>query len=283
VKRRRLSLPDNYGTWAVVAGASEGLGAAFAAELATRGMNLVLVARRGQLLAELATELSGAHGIEARCVAADLADPDFAGELANAADGLEVGIVVYNAAFTPMGPFLELPDAEVARAVDVNVRGPMLAVRALAPAMCERGRGAVVLMSSLSGLQGTPHISVYAASKAFNTNLAESLWYELRLRGIDVVACCAGAMPTPGYVKNFGKKVPGMLSPQEAVRQTLDALSRGPRFVPGRINRITAVLMSRLLSRRGAVRLIGRNTGRLSRQAKPRPERPVSAANKSGK
>lgn len=244
----------------MVAGASEGLGAAFARELATRGMKLVLVARRGDLLGQIADELRGTFGIEVRCVVADLADPAFAGQLAEAADDLEVGVVVYNAAFTPMGPFLEVPDPEVAQAVDVNVRGPMLAVRALVPAMCERGRGAVVLMSSLSGLQGTPHIAVYAASKAFNINLAESLWYELRSAGIDVVACCAGAMPTPGYERNFGKKVPGMLSPQEAARRTLNALGRGPRFVPGSVNRMTAVLMGRLLSRRSAVRVIGRNT-----------------------
>ena len=260
MKRQRPHLPDKYGDWAVVAGASEGLGAAFARELAARGMNLVLVARRGGLLAEVADDLTDAYGIEARCVVADLADQAFAAELATAASGLDVGIVVYNAAFAPLGPFLDNSEPEIARAVDVNVRGPMLAVQALAPAMCDRGRGAVVLMSSLSGLQGTPHIAVYAASKAFNTHLAESLWYELRSSGIDVVACCAGAMPTPGYQKNFGKKVPGMLSPQAAARQTLDALSRGPRFVPGLVNRMTAVLMGRLLSRRSAVRLIGRNT-----------------------
>ncbi|WP_419908660.1 SDR family NAD(P)-dependent oxidoreductase [Candidatus Poriferisodalis sp.] len=244
----------------MVAGASEGLGAAFARELATRGMNLVLVARRGGVLAEVADDLTDAYGIEVRCVVADLADPAFVEQLASAASGLDVGVVIYNAAFAPLGPFLDNSEPEIARAVDVNVRGPMLAVRALAPAMCDRGRGAVVLMSSLSGLQGTPHIAVYAASKAFNTHLAESLWYELRTSGIDVVACCAGAMPTPGYQKNFGKKVPGMLNPQEAARRTLDALSRGPRFVPGCVNRMTAVLMGRLLSRRSAVRLIGRNT-----------------------
>lgn len=260
MRRSARSLPERYGAWAVVAGASEGLGAAFAAELATRGMNLVLVARRGQLLTEVADELRGTHGIAVRCVVADLADPAFVEQLAAAADGLDVGIIVYNAAFAPLGPFLDNSEPEITRAVDVNVRGPMLAVRALVPAMCERGRGAVVLMSSLSGLQGTPRIAVYAASKAFNTHLAESLWYELRSAGIDVVACCAGAMPTPGYEKNFGKKVPGMLNPQEAARQTLDALSRGPRFVPGLVNRMTAVLMGRVLSRRGAVRLIGRNT-----------------------
>ena len=264
MKPQRLPLPSRYGEWAVVAGASEGLGAAFARQLAARGMNVVAVARRGDLLAELAEGLTDEHGVEVRCVMADLADPAFAAELAAAVTGLDVGIVIYNAAFTPMGPFLEIPDDEIAQAVNVNVHGPMRAVRALTPAMCVKRRGAVVLMSSLSGMQGTPGISVYAATKAFNTNLAESLWYELRPHGIDVVACCAGAMPTPGYRKNFGKDVPGMLSPDEAARRTLDGLGRGPRLVPGLVNRLTAHLMSRLLSRRAAVRLIGRNTSTTS-------------------
>ena len=264
MKRQRLPLPSRYGEWAVVAGASEGLGAAFARQLAARGMNVVAVARRGHLLAELAEQLTDEHGVEVRCVVADLADPAFAAELTEAVDGLDVGIVVYNAAYTPMGPFLDIPDEEIAQAINVNVHGPMRAVRALVPAMCAKRRGAVVLMSSLSGMQGTPHISVYAATKAFNTNLAESLWYELRPYGIDVVACCAGAMPTPGYRKNFGKDVPGMLSPDEAARRTLDGLGRGPRLVPGLVNRVTAQLTGRLLTRRAAVCLIGRNTSTTS-------------------
>ncbi len=261
---RDRSLASTYGKWAVVAGASEGLGAAFATQLAVRGMNLVLVARRGDLLAERAEQLIAEHGVEVRCVVLDLADPAFAGALADAVAGLDLGIVVYNAAFTPVGPFLEAPDEEISQAVDVNVRGPLLALRALVPFMCSSGRGAVVLMSSLSGLQGTPHISVYAASKAFNLILAEGLWYELRSHGIDVVACCAGAMRTPGYMRSFGRDVPGMLSPDEAARRTLDGLGRGPRLVPGFVNRITAVLMGRLLSRKAAIRLIGRNTRHLT-------------------
>ena len=157
----------------MVAGASEGLGAAFATQLAARGMGLVLVARRGRLLAELKEQLIAEYGVEVRCIVLDLADPAFATELAGSVAGLDLGIVVYNAAFTPVGPFLEAPDEEIEQAVDVNVRGPLLALRALVPPMCDRGRGAVVLMSSLAGLQGTPYISAYAASKAFNLILAE--------------------------------------------------------------------------------------------------------------
>ncbi|MCY4630388.1 MAG: SDR family NAD(P)-dependent oxidoreductase [bacterium] len=260
MKRRARSLPDRYGPWALVAGASEGLGAAFASQLAARGMHLVLVARRGHLLAQLEEQFTTEYQVEVRCVVGDLADPTFAETLAGAVAGLELGIVIYNAAYTAVGPFTEAPEEEIEQVVDVNVLGPLRVLRALVPAMCARGRGAVVLMSSLSGLQGTPFISVYAASKAFNMILAEGLWYELRAHGVEVVACCAGAMSTPGYIKSFNRDVPGMLSPEEAARRTLDGLGGGPRLVPGVVNRLTAVLLGRLLPRRWAVRLIGRNT-----------------------
>ena len=96
-----------------------------------------------------------------------------------------------------MGPFVDADHEAIEQAVDVNVRGPLLLLRTLVPAMRERGRGAVVLMSSLTGLQGSPHVSVYAASKAFNLVLAEGLWYELRGHGVEVLACLAGATRTP--------------------------------------------------------------------------------------
>ena len=260
MKPRARALPDSYGPWALVVGASEGLGAAFASQLAARGMQLVLVARRGHLLAQLQEQLTAEYQVEVRCVVGDLADPAVVETLADAVAELELGIIIYNAAHTAVGPFTEAPEEEIERVVDVNVRGPLRVLRTLVPAMCSRGRGAVVLMSSLSGLQGTPYISVYAASKAFNMILAEGLWYELRSHGVEVVACCAGAMRTPGYIKSFNRDVPGMLSPEEAARRTLDGIGRGPRLVPGAVNRLTAVLLGRLLPRRTAVRLIGRNT-----------------------
>ena len=258
--QRASSLPIRYGRWALVAGASEGLGAAFAAQLAERGMHLVLIARRGHLLAELAERLTAEYGVEARCLVLDLADRAFARTLGDAVAELDIGVVVYNAAHVPAGLFLDAGSDAIERAVDVNVRGPLLLLRTLAPHMCARGRGAVVLMSSLSGLQGAPHVSAYAATKAFNMILAEGLWYEMREHGVEVAACCAGAMRTPGYDRSFDRDVPGMLSPDEAARRTLDALGRGPRIVPGLVNRITAQVMTRLLPRRTAIRLIARST-----------------------
>lgn len=257
------SFPDRYGKWAVVAGASEGLGEAFAAALAARGMNVVLVARRGRILEAIGERLAAEHGVEVRCLELDLSAAGFPGTLKEATGDLDLGVLVYNAAFVPMGQFLDNDEDGIEAAVDVNVRGPLRLVRALAPAMKERGRGAVVLMSSLSGLQGSPHIAVYAATKAFNTIFAEGLWYELVPHGIDVAACVSGAVPTPGYQERFGREVPGMLSADDAVRQTLDRLGKGPRIVPGRINRFAHQLVRRLLPRRTAIRLIAKSTKHL--------------------
>ena len=135
------SFPDRYGKWAVVAGASEGLGEAFAAALAERGMNVVTVARRGRILEEIGERLAAEHGVEVRCLELDLSDPGFPGTLKQATGDLELGVLVYNAAFVPMGPFLDNDEGAIDAAVDVNVRGPLRLVRALAPAMKERGRG----------------------------------------------------------------------------------------------------------------------------------------------
>ena len=258
------TLPERYGQWAVVAGASQGLGAAFADELARRGMNVVLVARRGHLLEDIAGRLRADHEVDVRCLTLDLAAADFVSTLTDAVADLDLGIVIYNAARIPIGSFLDMDEDALEQVVRVNVRGPLLLARALLPAMCDRGRGALVLVSSLAGMQGAPRFAAYSASKAFNTILAEALWAELREHGVNVSVCCAGAMPTPGYLATTDKAAPGMLAPEDAARQTLDALGKGPRFVPGFVNRISAQFMGRFLTRRGAIRLIDSNTRHMS-------------------
>ena len=261
---RHEAFRGQYGAWAVVAGASEGLGAAFAAELGRRGLNLALIARRGDALRQVAERIRAEQGVEVRCLVLDLADPQAAATVSEALAGLELGLLVYNAASVPLGPLLETDLDEIDQALAVNVRGPLAFVRALVPGMCGRGRGGVLLMSSLAGLQGAPGIVTYSASKAFNIILAEGLWGELREQGIDVSVCCSGAVPTPGYARFSGKKAPGMLPPEEVVRRSLDALGRGPRFVPGLTNRIVARMIGWLLPRKLAIGIMAKNTQRLS-------------------
>jgi short-subunit dehydrogenase len=197
--------------------------------------------------------------VEVRTLCADLADPGFGASLAAATGDVEIGTGVYNAAFSFVAPLLSRPPEDAMRVVDVNVRGPLLFVHQLAPAMVRRGRGSLVLMSSLAGNQGTPRLSAYAASKAFTTTLAESLWAELKPDGIDVLACCAGAIRTPGYASVLTGEAPGTLDPAAVAEAALRALGRGPVVTPGATNKLASFAMRRLLPRRSAVAIMGRS------------------------
>lgn len=247
-----------YGNWALVAGASEGFGAGFAHRLAARGMNLMLIARREPLLHEVAGTIRRAYGVEVRCVVQDLAAPDLSTALSQATAGIDLGVMIYNAAHVPMGPFLDAEDEEVRQLMEVNALGLMRAVRALVPGMKARGRGGVILVSSLAGLQGFPTIAGYSATKAFIINLGEALWYELLGTGVDVMACIAGAMPTPGYTKIFKQLAPGAMSAEDAAERALKALGKGPRFIPGLVNNLVAATTMRFVSRKRLIPLLAR-------------------------
>lgn len=243
-----------YGPWAVVAGASEGIGAAFATALARRGLDLVLVARRPGPLAELAERLP----TRTVTVPMDLADADAVPTLAAVTEGREVGLVVANAAYSPTGAFVATDPARSLRALGLNCRTPLLLAHHYLPAMAARGRGGMVILSSLAGLQGSPGIATYAATKAFGTVLAEGLWAELRGAGVDVLACVAGAVATPGLARRKPGRAPGTVPPEAVAAAALSALGRRPRTVPGGVARLSAAVMSRLLPRRTAIQVIAR-------------------------
>ena len=255
---------ERYGPWALIAGASVGLGEAFARQLAGRGLNLLLMARGQAALDVLASDLRTAHGIEVRILATDLARPDLMTAVQDFAAGLDVGLLVYNAAYSTIGLFLDRPVQDHLRVIDVNCRGPIVLAHLFGHAMAERKRGGIVLMTSTAGSQGGPWIASYAASKAFNLLLAEALWDELGASGVHVIACRAGATRTPGYEasKPRPSKVP-LLDPNFVAEKTLAALGGGPSIVPGAFYRFSAFIMNRLLPRRLSIRIMGRATRKL--------------------
>jgi hypothetical protein len=245
---------QRYGRWAVVAGASEGIGAAFARTLAGRGLDLVLVARRAGPLAALAASLP----TRTVTVAADLADADAVPEVVRATEDREVGLVVANAAYSPIGAFLTTDPQQSLAALDLNCRAPLLLAHHYLPAMARRGRGGLIIMSSLAGQQGSPGIAAYAATKAFGAVLAEGLWAELRGTGVDVLGCVAGAVATPNLSRTKPGRAPGTVAPEAVAAAALRALGRRPRTVPGALARVAATTMARLLPRTAAIHLIGR-------------------------
>ena len=253
-----------YGPYALVAGGSYGLGAAFAEGIARRGVNLVIIARNENQLTATADRLRATYGVDVIAVVADMADFE---DVRTQLSRLEVaiGLLVYDAAHAPIGRFEDVPEDQLAQAVSVNVRTPLLLAKLLSGPMIERGRGGIVLMSSLAGGQGSPNIAAYAATKAFNAILAEGLWKELKPRGIDVLACLAGAILTPGYREaEGGRPAPGTLEAAEVAEQTLRALGKGPMVVPGVVNKVGRFVLTRLLSRRAAIDIMAKNTGGLS-------------------
>jgi short-subunit dehydrogenase len=251
-----------YGSWGIIAGASEGLGAAYAEELAARGLNLVLVARRLELLQSLASELSTKYKVETKIIALDLAASDAIAQIAQNTNDVEIGLLVYNAAFSAIGPFLERPLEDHIKEINTNAYTPLKLIYLFAEQMLARGRGGIILMSSLSAFQGSAYISTYAATKAFNIVLAEGLWEEWRERGVDVVVCVAGAVKTPNYVASEPEQTGGLgvmtMKPNQVVREALKALGKGPYVIPGRLNRISSFVMRHLLPRKAAVKFMGR-------------------------
>lgn len=253
---------SQYGPWALVAGGSEGIGAAFAADLAARGCDVVLVAHHPDALEETATRLR-MTGREVRTITADLSDQEDRARVISEVAGLDLGLVVWVAAAPAIGRFTDVAVEDLGTVVDLNVRGPVEVVRSLVPGLVARGRGGIILMGSLSAVHGAEMVATYAATKAFTTVWAEGLWSELRPLGVDVVAVTPGATDTPGMRRSNPSSLKGLADAAEVARAGLDGLGHGPVVVPGAANRFAATLLGRLLPRRAAIRVVSTATRRL--------------------
>lgn len=260
----RQGFREHYGPWALIAGASEGIGAAFATQLARCGLDLILLARRPAPLAVLASELTSQFDITAVPHAMNLAEPDLITSLDPILQGRDVGMLVCNAALASTGPFLDRPIEDHLEALSVNCQAPLRLIHTLGSRMAMRGRGGIVVVSSMAGLQGAPWLATYGAGKAFGRVLAEGLWAEFQGRGVDVLACVAGATSTPGYLATAPHRpmwfAPRVQTPDQVAQHALWRLGHPPCTVSGLGNRIGAGVMTRLLPRAWAIRMMGRAT-----------------------
>lgn len=241
--------------WSMVVGGSDGIGAAFAEELAARGDDLVLVARRPQPLDELAARLRAGYRVRVRCLYLDAATPDAIAQLAAVPE--DIGLLVCNAALAPVGPFLALTAEQLDAMLDLNCRSAAHLAHAFGARLAARGRGGIVLLGSLAGEQGSALVAHYAATKAYLRVLAEGLWDELRPHGVDVLASCPGLVSTPTFARTGARParlVPPPIDARTVARETLAALGRRPVVIPGRRNRWVAAA-ARLVPRRRRIML----------------------------
>lgn len=243
-----MDFKTKYGPWALISGASAGLGEEYARQLAAKGMNVVLVARREDRLQALGKALSDEFGIEYLAVAADLSSPDFLPDLAAKTAGLEIGLLINNAGFTNSGDFLDNDlEAEI-RLVDVNCRAAVILAHHYGQGMRERKRGGIIFTASIAGFAGIPFWANYSASKSFDLKLAEALGAELKPHGVDVLALCPGATRTE-FATYDGLIASVMtMKPEPVVRGALNGLGRKRTWVAGLINR-SNVFFTRLLPR----------------------------------
>lgn len=252
------------GKTALVTGASSGIGEALARELAAQGVHLVLVARSEERLQALARDLAARHGVRARALAADLAQPGCGAALQARvrAEGEAIDILVNNAGFGTYGAFEEIaPEAEQ-REIALNVAAVVDLSHAFLPAMLARGEGVVLNVASTAAFQPTPYLAVYGATKAFVLNFSEALWAECRGRGIHVAALCPGAVET-AFIAGLGDPAVRQtstfattLSPEAVAQRAVQALrGTSPTHIVGARNWLMA--QSVRLSPRRAVALIG--------------------------
>jgi short-subunit dehydrogenase len=227
------SFHETYGPWAVVAGASDGIGAAFARQLADRGVNIVLVARRRAALDHVAAGLA----VETRTVVLDLAGDEATADLATATDDLAVGLLVYNAGADPHSTLvLDTPVADLRSLVRRNCNTVVASCHHFGRRLVEQGHGGVVLVTSGAAWAGARHVATYAATKAFDLVLAEGLWAEWRDRGVDVLALVLGATDTPSLhrlLERHGGDFGPLADPDAVVAEALEHLGDGPTWSYG--------------------------------------------------
>ncbi|WP_456845859.1 SDR family NAD(P)-dependent oxidoreductase [Cellulomonas sp. P5_C6] len=234
---------DHHGTTALVTGASSGLGAEFAHQLAARGADLVLVARRADRLEDLATRIRAQHGAQVRVLPADLTAPGAAGKLRAELDGVHVDTLVNNAGFGHFGDLADTDPTIGADMVQLNVAALVDLTREFLPDLLE-GRGALVNIASTAAYQPTPHLAVYGATKAFVLSFTEALSAELRPSGLRVLALSPGATRTEFFdVAGRDAQLGRMQEAADVVGLAMRALDRRrtpASIVSGRTNRLTA-------------------------------------------
>ncbi len=231
-----------YGQWAVIAGASEGIGAALADQLGAKGLDLVLIARNEKLLNDVAEHAHAAHGVETRVLAQDLTAADMRDRVAEATGGLEIGLLVYNAGASDRTTFFLDNEYEYSlKQIELDCIGPTALARMFGPAMVERGRGGIVLVASLACLAGSATLAMYSAVKAFQHNLAEGLWAELNPQGVDVCCTPLGMTYTPAFQRMGIEYDPAahMLS-EDVAAEIIENIGNGPVHVVGENNRAAA-------------------------------------------
>jgi short-subunit dehydrogenase len=256
-----------YGPWCMVIGAAEGLGEAYTIALAKRGMNIIMVDNQKPLLDALSKKVEQEYGIETILLQLDLYEADAFEKMSQQIQKVDCRLLVYNAAYSLIKPFIDHTTEELDHFIDINTRTQIKLVHEFSLYLIEKKlSGGLLLMSSLAGLIGMQLVTPYAATKAFTWNLVEALHHELTPYKIDIMACIAGATATPAYLKTnprYGILKPSVMNPSRVAELTLKKLGKKTLFIPGCSNRMNYFILTRIMPRKIAAYIANRTMGNM--------------------
>ena len=247
-----MNLKEKYGDWALITGASSGIGEEYARQLANFKINLVLVARRKKMLEALSEQLIAQHKIKTVIVSIDLTSPHFLKEIEQQIIHLDIGLLINNAGFAITGSFLDAALESQIQLLDLNCKAPLILSHYFGNKMMEKNKGAIINIASASAFLPLPYWTNYAASKAYLLHFTEGLWYELKGKGVDVLAVCPGATKT-GFAQTANIQLQGM-NVQEVVSESLKTIGKKPTVVIGFKNKISISFL-KLYNRKALIKI----------------------------
>lgn len=252
-------LRNSYGPWALITGASSGIGEEFANQLAAAGLNLVLIARNEARLTRLSHDLKQKYGVNTLAIAVDLSNPDFLPELITKTDSIEIGLLVSNAAGYHFGAFHKSDLQELARMLRLNTNTHMQLTHHFGNKMKGRGKGGILLVSTSGAFGGIPYMANYVAAKSYVLALGEALHIELKQYGVDVMVLAPGPTDTPGTMnaRNIDNSKLGVsfMHAPAVVKQALKNFGTRPVLITGGMNKFSYFL-GRIISRMGMARML---------------------------
>ncbi len=252
--KEKNRLKTKYGPWAVVTGASSGIGREIATRLAEAGLNLIINGRNEKKLNQLGSVLAANYGIEVKTVAADVSEPSGIGRITEASGNLEVGLLAVSAGYGTSGSFLSSSLHDEINMLRVNCEALFSLAHHFSQLFARRRKGGIILMSSMVAFQGVPYSANYAATKAYVQSLAEALAIELKSFGVDVLAAAPGPVES-GFGKRAGMKMSMALTPAQVGIPILKALGKKTTVLPGLLTKFL-VYSLRTVPRWGKVRIM---------------------------
>jgi len=267
---------ERFGPWALITGASSGIGKEFARQIAASGINVVLVARRDALLAKLGRAISQEFNVEYRALAMDLSQEGFIAGLADATHDIDIGLVVSNAGTANPGEFVKLDRQLLQETLRLNTMAHLDIAHYFGRKLAERRRGGLILVGAMGAENGVPYIANDGAAKAYVHSLGEALHYEFKPLGVYVTVLATGFANTAVIEKlGFDPKTMPMkpMSVEQCVSEGLSGLLKNrSRIVPGRLNRIMNALVPASLARKMEADMLGKGLASKSAVASARGE-----------